>query len=95
MMFLAVNETAHTAFAMALARRGVVIRSVMPVGNPYDMPDWLGDHWQRHIEECATLHVPVPDLSSADLNDEQEYMDWMELHGQLHRQQNMKLGITT
>jgi len=93
--FLGQNEIAHVAFGTALARLGHIIASPPPIGNPNESHDWLNDHWHRHRDECVTLGIAVPDLSSVDLQDEEQYRDWMLLHGELHTQQNKALGITT
>jgi len=95
LVFLGDNEIAHISYGSALARRGVVVSNVQPTGNPYEHPGWMADHWQLHLEECRTLGVPVPDLSTADLKNEQQYADWMKLHSDLHRLQNAALGIYT
>ena len=93
--FLGDNEIAHIAFASRLAQLGVVITNIIPVGSPYDDTNWMFDHWARHQEECSHLGIAVPDLSVVDLNNEAQYLDWMELHGQLHELQNTALGIRT
>lgn len=95
MDFLGQNEIAHAGFAQALAQRGYVVSWPQPFGNPGEFPDWLNDHWQRHIDECSTLGIAVPDISSVDLKDKEQYLDWMLLHAQLHDLQNTALGITT
>ena len=91
--FLGQNELAHQSIGAALARRGYLVSSPPPIGNPLETTDWLADHWQRHRDECAPLGIGVPDLSVVDLRQEDQYKDWMLLHGQLHTQQNSVLGI--
>ena len=93
--FLGYNEIAHINFAAKLAQKGVVITNVIPVGSPYEDTNWMFDHWARHQEECSHLGIAVPDLSVVDLNNEEQYLDWMQLHGQLHQFQNLALGITS
>ena len=93
--FLGQNEIAHIAFGAALARRGYQVSSPPPIGNPQEHPDWLNDHWLRHRDECATLGIEVPDLSVVDLKQEDQYLDWMLLHADLHQQENVALGITS
>ena len=89
------NEISHTAYSMALQRRGHIVSTPPPIGNPKETRDWLNDHWQRHRDECSTLGIAVPDLSIVDFTKEDQYEDWMLLHGNLHEQQNSKLGITS
>ena len=93
--FLGQNEIAHVSIGSALARLGYVVSSPPPIGNPNETHDWLLDHWQRHRDECVPLGIPVPDLSSVDLQQEEQYLDWMQQHGDLHAQQNLRLGITS
>lgn len=93
--FLGQNEIAHVAFGDALARRGHLVSTPPPIGNPKETSDWLNDHWQRHRDECATLGIAVPDLSVVDLEQEDQYLDWMLLHANLHARQNLALGITS
>lgn len=95
LVFLGDNEIAHVSFEDALGRRGIVLNNELPVGNPYEDQYWMLNHWQLHLEECSHLGIPVPDLSVADLKDEEQYTDWMRLHAQLHTLQNSALGITT
>jgi hypothetical protein len=45
------------------------------------------------MDECASLGIAVPDLASVDLEDKNDYQEWMAQHSQLHQQQNIKLGI--
>ena len=91
--FLGQNEIAHQAYGTALARIGHLVSTVPPIGNPMETPDWLNDHWQRHRDECSPLGLEVPDLSVVELRQEDQYLDWMLLHADLHRQQNNSLGI--
>ena len=94
MDFLGQNEISHQGIADALARNlGSTVAPLPTVDGPSVSEDWLNDHWQRHISECLPLGIIVPDLSSVDLKNENEYLDWMSLHGALHVLQNAALGI--
>jgi hypothetical protein len=93
--FLGQNELSHISIGKALALNGYILTSAPPIGNPLETSDWMLDHWQRHREECLPLGIPVPDLSTANLRDEVEYEDWMQLHAILHEQENSLLGITS
>lgn len=93
--FLGQNEIAHITYGRFLADRAYLVSALPPLGNPLETPDWLADHWQRHTDECTTLGISVPDLSVVDLRNEEQYLDWMLLHAQLHEAQNLALGITS
>ena len=93
--FLGRNEVAHSGYAQALAARGYEVSAPQPLGDPRETPDWLNDHYQRHIDECSSLNIAVPDLSSVDLKQKDQYLDWMLLHAELHDLQNLALGITS
>ena len=93
--FLGQNEFAHLTFGRYLAQTGYVVTATPPLGNPKETVDWFADHYQRHVDECSTLNIDVPDLSAVDFTQEDQYLDWMQTHSDLHDQQNAALGITS
>ncbi len=56
--------------------------------------DYLLDHYQAHLSNASLLNLPgIPDLSSVDLADPNQYGDWMALHAQVHANEDSALGL--
>ena len=93
--FLGQHDLAHTTIASTMARKGSVLNVVPLADTPVDNKDWLLDHYSTHVEIGRYIGQSVPDISSVDLKNEEQYLDWMLLHAQLHEQINAALGIYT
>jgi hypothetical protein len=56
--------------------------------------EYLLLHWQAHQSNAALLGlVDLPDLSTVDLSDEGQRMDWLAQHALVHFNENQALGI--
>ena len=93
--FLGVHDIAHQTIARFLASAGRPLNSVPLADTPVDNPDWMLDHYQIHVSIGSAIRQSVPDLSSVDLTNEEQYRDWMLIHADLHEQINYALRITT
>jgi hypothetical protein len=93
--FLGGHELSHSGIAVKIASIGGFLTS-RPLGQkPEDDRDWMLDHYQIHLEIGSQLVLPVPDLMGYDLSVQDQYEEWMQIHGNLHSQINAKLGIFT
>ena len=55
---------------------------------------YLKDHWAVHQSNARALGINgLPDLSTVDLSDPEQYQDWMQLHYQVHQRENAVLGV--
>lgn len=62
--------------------------------NPKTNPEWLMDHYTIHLQIASVIgQSDLADLSDVNLNDEGEYLDWMQLHAYAHDEINTALGI--
>lgn len=96
LVFLGDHEIAHQQFVEKLSIQGFSITSLPLIESPKDSPQWLQDHYSIHLEIAAAINQQdLPDLSSVDLNQEGQYLDWMQLHAYTHDEINTILGINT
>ena len=91
--FIARHEIAHQTIAAALQRTGKVANRVPLIGDPRDNEQWMVDHAAMHTAINRQIGLIDVDLLSADLNDEQEYLDWMRLHAAVHKSENSLLNL--
>jgi len=93
--FLGQHEVSHQGIAQKLIAAGQLIAMIPMADTPVNHSDWLLDHYQIHREIARVLNTILPDLASVDLQDENQYIEWMRLHGAVHAQINLALGIST
>ena len=88
------NEIQHARVSVQFARSGVL--SAYPMAS-IPMPD---ENWQRHHSDehnfwLSVLSLASPgELSSFDLNDQQQFAQWCDIHAQHHDLVNAALGLT-
>jgi hypothetical protein len=94
MDFLMVNAMAHQTIAETMMVQGKIVSSV-PIGDMTDdMKDWLMAHADIHQQEFDQLGLTgMPDLATVDLENEQAYYDWMQMHSIVHSSVGAALGI--
>jgi hypothetical protein len=64
--------------------------------DPKKNPEWLLDHYTIHLQIAAVIgQNDLANLADVNLNDEGEYLDWMQLHAYAHDEINQALGIYT
>lgn len=91
--FLGAHEIAHSGLARKITELGGFVGS-RPLGQkPEDDRDWMLDHYQIHLEIGKQVQQPVPDLMGYDLSVQEQYEEWMQIHGAMHEQINAALGI--
>lgn len=50
-----------------------------------DNVNYLLDHWEVHRANASALGLAsIIDLSTVDLTDPEQYQDWMQIHAQVH-----------
>ena len=93
--FVGLNELAHNAIVNAAVQKGFVIQS-RPLDNPLgNMKGWLLDHYIQHKAEFDALGLTgLPDISTVDLEDKEQFKDYMQIHASLHELENAKVGLT-
>lgn len=58
-----------------------------------DNQNYLLDHWEVHRANASALGLPsIVDLSVVDLSDPAQYLSWMQLHSQVHLNEQAALG---
>jgi hypothetical protein len=91
--FLGAHEVAHQTIANRVTALGRIVTTLPISDAEEDMTDWLLDHYDIHRQIAAALGTHVPDISSVDLDDENQYLDWMRTHASMHESINAALGI--
>lgn len=93
--FQLVHGMTHQSVYDALVKRNLV-----PFFVPlYDFPrednsEYLLDHYQTHLSQANLLGiVGVPDLSTYDLGNQGQFVDFLALHAQVHAAENAALGF--
>lgn len=62
----------------------------------YALNDWLQLHDQLHQDEYAAFGLgQAPTLGSVDFSNDQQFYDWMFVHGAVHDTLNLAAGITS
>jgi hypothetical protein len=95
-IFLLANSLAHSQVAGLLEQRGksITVYPIDDIGN--DPIVWLSNHATMHLMEFNQIGLTgLPDLEDVDFKDEQQFYDWMELHGLVHQTVNQALAIVT
>ena len=94
MAFLGDHDEAHRAIDAVRSRAGSSVNTVPMADSPLNHPDWMLDHWQKHVEIGRDTGIPVPDLTGYDLRNEEQFYTWMrEIHAPLHERINEFYGI--
>lgn len=59
-----------------------------------DNQEYLLDHWTVHQSMARLLGLTgVPDLSVVNLEDREQYENWLQLHAAVHAAENKALSI--
>jgi len=91
--FLLANSLSHSQIAGAMQQRGMAVSS-FPLTDMSNIKNWLSDHAKVHANEFfQTGLVGLPNLEDVDLEDQQQYHDWQELHSATHAAVNVALGL--
>ncbi len=91
--FLGAHEMAHEAIALALGAKGKVVARPPLTDDPRVSPSWLLAHQELHRAEASALGTGMPDMSSVDWNNPDDFSDWMKLHADVHAAENAALNI--
>lgn len=85
----------HAAVYDAMLKRNLIPFYLPLAGFPRDGDEqYLLDHWQVHISNAQLLGLPgIPDLATVDLDDPLQFADWVELHAQVHANENLALSL--
>lgn len=63
---------------------------------PLSDHNWLLDHQQEHQSHYVLFGLTgLPDLITVDFSRENEFLDWLLLHAQVHTRINTAAGITS
>jgi hypothetical protein len=87
--FLLINDRAHNAYNDVL--EGIGIGSTnYPLLEVDDTPDgrrdWLALHYLMHLNLASLLGLTnVPDLQDVDLQSDEQFYNWLQLHMQQHQ----------
>lgn len=91
--FLMANSASHQSIKDALNELDLSITSFI-IDRIDDENEWLLVHNDVHQQEYDLLGLTgLPDLVSVDLNDNEQYQDWMNRHVLAHQQVNLTLGL--
>lgn len=61
--------------------------------HPEELVQWLQAHQALHVAETQALAITTPfDLSVLDVRKEGQFLDWMDTHARLHKQEDDALG---
>lgn len=59
-----------------------------------DNQNYLLDHWEVHRSNASALGLAsIVDLSTVDLSNPQQYLEWMQLHSQVHLNEQAALAL--
>lgn len=90
---LAHGITHQTTYEALLARDLVPVFFPMFDFERENNGDYLLDHWEVHRSNAAALGLPqIVDLSKVDLSNPREYQSWMQLHAQVHLNEQRALA---
>lgn len=95
--FLLVHKLSHTQIVTYFQNHGLASLEALPedVGLDHDPPSWLQVHDYIHHQIGAALNQQgVPDLQTVNLQNEDEFYDWMQVHGELHDAINAITGLS-
>lgn len=92
-IFLQQHALAHQAVAAALAAKGKSVSVVIMPDPVTSLEDWLMTNNQAHQQEVTAIGLNVANINDVDLEDKEQYEQWMLLHAQIHAATNNALGL--
>lgn len=91
--FLSEHAAQHTLIHMTLIQANRPQYQAFPLADGGG-PEWLWANWLEHQSVCIALGLPAPsDLSSYDISEQDQYIEWMKEHADDHLRINRASGI--
>lgn len=94
-IFAFANMDEHRKIAAAAQAQLSVALDLFPL-DPIptgDLGTWVYNHQTMHDQQNAVLGISGNDLTTLDLNDISQLVNWIELHAQEHYQAAQLLGL--
>jgi len=88
--FVLVNGLQHKLYNYMLQELGVTLAGydLIDLDDTKDSrEDWLSNHYKAHETLAVVLHLAAPpDLLDIELNDDNQFSNWLQIHQQIHQQ---------
>lgn len=90
------NAASHAGIAAAVKTQLAVVLvqyplDPMPLGEA--LGGWLYNHQSMHDQQNAVLGIAGNDLTTFDIKDRSQVVNWIQLHAEEHRQAESLLGL--